>query len=118
MNDFSVDTLNKIKMLCESRNWTVYRLAKEADIPYSSLNNIFIRNTQPTIPTLEKICNGFGITLQEFFAPEIPIYIECRFTTLSKEESALIELHRNLNSEDRKLLITYAYGLLKSLPTE
>ena len=30
--------------------------------------NIFRRNTMPSITTLEAICNGFGITLSQFFA--------------------------------------------------
>ena len=34
-------------------------LAKESDIPYSSLNSLFLKNNQPTLSTLEKICKGF-----------------------------------------------------------
>ena len=30
--------------------------------------NIFSRNTTPSIATLESICDGFGITLSQFFA--------------------------------------------------
>ena len=30
--------------------------------------NIFRRNATPSIPTLEAICKGFGITVSQFFA--------------------------------------------------
>ena len=63
-------TLTKIKHLLDERNWTLYKLAKEAGIPYSSLNALFLKNNQPTIATLEKICGGFHITLSEFFADD------------------------------------------------
>lgn len=60
-------TLKKIMDLLEERQWTIYRLAKESGIPYSSLNSLFQKNNQPTISTLEKICAGFHITMCEFF---------------------------------------------------
>ena len=34
-------TLMKLELLMNERNWSVYKLAKESDIPYSSLNNLF-----------------------------------------------------------------------------
>ena len=32
------DVIQHIQDLCKERSWTYYRLAKEADIPYSTLN--------------------------------------------------------------------------------
>ena len=63
-----MDILERIKSLRDERGWSNYRLAKEAEISENSLNNLFRRNNLPTIPTLESICNGFGITLSQFFA--------------------------------------------------
>ena len=59
--------LARIKELCEQRNWSTYRLAKESSMSYSTLNNLFIRVNTPTIPTLIRICNGLGISLATFF---------------------------------------------------
>lgn len=59
------DILEKIKNYMELRNWTLYRLAKESDIPYTSLHSMFEKNTQPTLSTLRKLCNGLGIELSE-----------------------------------------------------
>ena len=37
------DVIQHIQDLCKERSWTYYRLAKEADIPYSTLNNMVNR---------------------------------------------------------------------------
>lgn len=55
------DVIQHIQDLCKERSWTYYRLAKEADIPYSTLNNMVNRTNIPTIPTLQKLCDAFGI---------------------------------------------------------
>lgn len=117
MENVSDNTLKKIKQLCDIRGWSVYRLAKEAGIPYSSLNNIFIRNTHPTIPTLEKICNGFNITLEEFFQSEVPVDFKCRYATLTDDESKLLETYRSMSADEKKILLAYAYGITKKIPT-
>ena len=61
------EVLGRIRELLEWNKWTIYKLAKASGIPYSSLNNCFLRNTYPTIPTLEKLCIGLNISLSDFF---------------------------------------------------
>ena len=63
-----MDTLGRLRQLLTERGWTEYRLAKESGLSDSTIKNIYKRNTQPTIETLEAICRGFGITLSQFFA--------------------------------------------------
>ena len=63
-----MDTHERLRKLLAERGWTEYRLAKEAKLSESTIMNIFRRNATPSIPTLEAICNGFGITLSQFFA--------------------------------------------------
>lgn len=105
-------TLMRLKELMNQKQWTTYRLAKEANIPYSSLNNLFIRNTEPTLPTLREICKGLGISLSDFFSTEhTPIVAE-----YSAEERKLILLYNSLKSSDKKLLMTYAQALNRELP--
>lgn len=105
-------TLLRIQELCNQRGWSLYKLAKESDIAYSSLNNIFLRNTQPTIPTLEKICNGFGIKLSEFFteSPSEPI----QSLVLSENEEKLITLYRSISNHNKKLLEEFMNYLAQS----
>ena len=65
-----MDVLQRIKELMDERGWTRYRLRKKGDIPQSTLDNIFLRGTIPTIETLESICKAFGISMSQFFAEE------------------------------------------------
>lgn len=61
------EIIERIKALCQARSWTSYRLAKESGITYSTLCTMLHKVNAPSIPTLIKICDAFGITLAEFF---------------------------------------------------
>lgn len=69
-----MDVLSRIKTLMEARGWTAYRLASEAGLTESTIQNLFRRNGIPTLPTLEAVCSAFGITLSQFFADDM---VEC-----------------------------------------
>lgn len=63
-----IDILKKITKLRMERNWTEYELAKNSGLTQSTISTWYRKNQVPTLPTLEKVCNGFGITLSQFFA--------------------------------------------------
>ena len=65
-----MDANLKLRKLMNERGWTTYRLAKESGLAEATIGNLFRRNTQPTLPTLELICKGLGITLSQFFAED------------------------------------------------
>ena len=62
-----MDILRKINKMRLDRNWSIYRLSVESDVPQSTLTNMFNRETLPSITTLEAICNAFDVSLSEFF---------------------------------------------------
>ena len=64
------DVAARIQELCQSRSWTYYRLAKASGIPYSTLSTMIHKTNVPSIPSLTKICDGFGITLAQFFSDQ------------------------------------------------
>ncbi len=66
----NMDILKKIDCLREEKGWSIYKLAEEANISQSTLSNMFIRKTLPSISTLELICKAFNLTLSKFFADE------------------------------------------------
>ncbi len=62
----------RITDLCEKNSITVNKLANESGITQSTLNNIISgRNNSTTISTIKKICDGLGISVQDFFASEL-----------------------------------------------
>ncbi|MGN0571944.1 MAG: helix-turn-helix domain-containing protein [Candidatus Fimenecus sp.] len=60
---------NRILALCGERDITVNKLADISGLPPSSVKNIVYRKSKnPKIATIKKICDGFDITLGEFFS--------------------------------------------------
>ena len=57
----------RIGYIRKTKHFSMYRLAKEADIPYSSLNNIIHRRTCPTIATLRKTLQRIKYHIIRFF---------------------------------------------------
>lgn len=65
-----MDVIKRLKTLTQDRHWSQYRLAKEADLPQTTIANIFSRGTIPSVFTLDRLCRAFDISLSEFFAEE------------------------------------------------
>lgn len=65
-----MDVHERLQQLMSQKGWTEYRLAKESGLSESTITNVFKRNANPSIPTLEAICSGFGITISQFFTEE------------------------------------------------
>lgn len=94
------DILAKIDEYRERRGWTLYRLAKESGMQYSSLHSMFEKNTQPTIPTLTKLCKGLGISLEKFFSEEMVT----NFNHCTEDELELLNAYRSMNKQDKKFI--------------
>ena len=62
-----MDILKRIVDLRKERNWTEYQLAERSGLTQSTISSWYRKNMLPTIPSLSKICDAFGITLSEFF---------------------------------------------------
>lgn len=65
-----MNVLEKITKFRLERNWTEYQLAEKSGLPQSTISSWYRKNQIPTIPSLEKICNAFNITLAQFFSDE------------------------------------------------
>lgn len=58
----------RIMELCKENNITVNHLATVSGITQSTLSNIIGgRNHSTTVSTIQKICDGLGLSIQEFF---------------------------------------------------
>ncbi len=54
--------------LLDEQNLTINRIATLSGLQQSTVNAMFTgASKRPTITTIRKICNGLGISVQEFF---------------------------------------------------
>lgn len=92
-----MDVKTRLQELMDERGWTIYRLAKEAGIPWSTLRNVFKRDTEPSIATLELLCKGMGMTLPQFFDTDNQM-------GLTEEQRQLIQQWSKLNDRSKRLV--------------
>ena len=59
---------NRILQLLGEKKMSIHKLSIESAVPPSSIKNILYGKSQnPGIVTLKLLCDGFGISLIEFF---------------------------------------------------
>lgn len=62
----------RILELCQERDITINKLSSLSGVTQSTVNNIVSgRNRSTTISTIKKLCDGLGITIEEFFNSEL-----------------------------------------------
>ena len=62
----------RILQLCKEENLSVNKLSSMSGVTQSTVNNIVSgRNHSTTISTIKKLCDGLGITSEEFFHSEL-----------------------------------------------
>ena len=94
-----MDVLEKIRSLLIERGWSVYKLSEQSGVAQSTLSNMFNRCNLPSITTLEAICNGFGITLAEFFTQEEELI------AMSEEKKRLLKRYNCLSARQREVIL-------------
>ncbi|MBR7092886.1 MAG: helix-turn-helix transcriptional regulator [Clostridia bacterium] len=59
---------NRILQLCEEKRFTIHKLATESGVAPSTIKNILYgKSRNPGVVTIKMLCDGFGISLDEFF---------------------------------------------------
>lgn len=62
------DLIDRIKQLCDEKGYDYITLSKKSGVPLTTLLNIIKGNSKnPGIFTISKICQGFEVTMAEFF---------------------------------------------------
>ncbi len=63
--------VNRIRQLCKEKNITPNALSYASGISQSTVKSILNgESSNPGIVTIKKLCDGFGITITEFFDTE------------------------------------------------
>ena len=92
------DILATITTYREERGWTEYQLAEKSGLPQSTISSWYRKNMVPTIPSLEKICAAFGITLSQLFAEgDAPV-------SLTDSQKELLERWARLTEEQQAVV--------------
>lgn len=96
---------NRIKELCDKKQMTMYALSKKTGISQSSLSNLMKRGSTPTFYTLDRICDGLGITLPQFFSDDIGKL------ELSSEQKKVLRTWESLTDKEKEAVEIYVRGM-------
>jgi len=92
------DVLSAITRYRQDRGWSEYQLAELSGLPQSTISSWYRKNIIPTVPSLEKICEAFGITLSQLFASEGSA------VTLTPRQKELLDRWDRLDEEQQKIV--------------
>jgi transcriptional regulator with XRE-family HTH domain len=92
------DILTVITNYRVERGWSEYQLAERSGLPQSTISSWYRKGMVPSIPSLEKICTAFGITLSQLFAEgEAPVALTTpqrklleKWSRLTEEQQAVV----------------------------
>ena len=95
------EILARILAYREARGWTEYQLAERSGLPQSTISSWYRKDMVPTVPSLEKICKAFGITLSQLFADSDAV------VSLTDEQQRLLQCWAKLDEEQRAALFEF-----------
>lgn len=101
-----MDILDKITELREERHWTEYQLAEKSGLTQSTISSWYRKGILPSIPSLEKICDAFGLSLSQFFIEE-----ESQAIVPSSRQAALLAYAARLDSDQYDALLKFLQSL-------
>lgn len=93
------DILAEIYRYRVERGWTEYELAERSGMQQSTISSWYRKNMMPTLPSLEKICHGLGISLSQLLAEDDDL------VSLTAEQKRLLNNWSRLNEEQRKFVL-------------
>ena len=94
----------RISELCRKRGYSKYRLSQLTGMSQTALGNIMSRDS---IPTLEKICDAFGISLAQFFAGD------SGKLDLTSDQTELLDIWDGLEVKEREIVLSLMRSLKK-----
>jgi len=101
-----IDVLERITQLREERHWTEYQLAEHSGLTQSTISSWYRKGMLPTIPSLSKICDAFGITLSQFFLDDTN-----QSVLLNEKQFSLLSAAAKLTPEQYDTLLLFLLKL-------
>ena len=97
-----MNVLDKITWLRLERNWSEYQLAEKSGLTQSTISTWYRKNMLPTIPSLIKICDAFGLTLSQFFLEDDGNTIH-----ITERQQLLLDYAAKLSPEQYSALLNF-----------
>ncbi len=97
--------LERILELRIERNWSEYKLSEESGIAQTTISSWFRKNIYPSIPSLEKICKAYNISLAQFFN------FDNEPVCLNDDQITLLNNWNRLNEQQKRAIL----DLIKSM---
>lgn len=97
-----MNVLDKIIELRNAKGWSEYQLAEESGMAQSTISSWYRKNMMPSIPSLEKICKAFDMTLSQFFLEN-----DTETVSLTPKQIELINAANKLSPEQLASLVTF-----------
>lgn len=102
-----MDILKKISEMRIEKGWTEYELSERAGLTQSTISSWYRKNLIPSIPSLERICEAFGITLSQFFSGFDNIS-----ETITTEQMDILKRWNKMTKEQQKILADFLDSIL------
>ncbi len=102
-----MDILEKITKMRLERGWSEYELAERAGLTQSTISSWYRKNLIPSIPSLQHICDAYGITLSQFFTED-----ECFSEQLTKAQIEILNRWYRLTKDQQKKLADFLDTIL------
>ncbi|MBQ8747972.1 MAG: helix-turn-helix transcriptional regulator [Clostridia bacterium] len=95
------DVLAEIVKLREARGWSEYQLAEKSGLPQSTISSWYRKKALPSVTSLERICDTFGITMSSLFADDADAVV------LSESQKELLKAWSHLDNEQQDALLSF-----------
>ena len=103
-----VDISKRLRELMDAKQMTIYSLAKASNVSWTTVKNLFNRTNNPTVATVELLCQGLGISMSEFFNVDAPIDLP------SIELQHIIDIWEDLSQRDKGIIIDMVDKMIDS----
>lgn len=97
-----IDVLERITELREQKNWTEYQLAERSGLTQSTISSWYRKDILPTLPSLERICEAFGISISQFFDDN-----GTEISLINPRQKQLLEYASKLDNDQYDALINF-----------
>ena len=101
------DILRIISKHREERGWSEYQLAERSGLPQSTISSWYKKNMTPSLASMEKICDAFGITLSQLFAESDDSI------ALTPSQRAMLDRWNCLTAEQQASLLSFIDSMIR-----